>query len=830
MSDVKYPIQVPIEDLRWKCPGNIVNFKSTAELNPLDKVVGQPRAIDAIRMGINLQAPGYNIFVTGLSGTGRTSTVKRIVEQHIERQDLEECNLSDLCYVNNFNEPDRPILLRFKAGEVKHFKKAIDSATAFLKDRLPKLFEEDAFQNARKLIFEKYKGIEEKVLFEFDEKLKTFGFIRGQLDAGNGAVQPEVFPKIETKPYQIEDLDALVEQKQLTEEALEEYKKNYILLHEELGEIVKAELKLMRQMQEEIFAYDKSAASIPLNSVYDEIVKDFPSDKVKNYIEDVKQYILEHLNLFVKPPEAAPDGQTKKQNAELFLMFTVNIIIDNSDASIRPVIVETNPTYSNLFGSIDKTFDSRGFWQSDFTKISAGSLLRADKGYLIVNAQDLFTDPAVWNALKRVILYDKLEIQPFDNYLQGSPTSVKPEPIHVKVKIIIIGGMTMYNLLYNYEKGFKKMFKVLSQFDSRTEYSEDLLHNYARYISKLCFMEHLPHASKEGAAAIIEWAVESAGSQKEITLRFSDVADIIRESAYYATKAGRRLIEREDVDMSVTGRSYRNGLLDEKISKSIIDGVILIDTQGKRVGQINGLTVYSTGLFSFGKPARITASIGAGTKGIINIEREANMSGAIHNKGVLIISGFLNDRFGKTAPLSLTASLAFEQSYGGIDGDSASVAEIYVLLSAIAEVPISQEIAITGSVNQKGDVQPIGGVNEKVTGYYEICKSRGFTGKQCVIIPRQNIVDLMLRKEIIEDIKNGLFNIYAMDQVEDAVELVFGIKAGKLDTNGKYPKDSLYGLVVKKLDEFRKSKKLPRKRSNKPTDNSVVKPLNNQKM
>jgi hypothetical protein len=288
MSDVKYPIQVPIEDMRWKCPENIVNFNSTAELKPLDTIVGQPRAIDAIRMGINLQAPGYNIFVTGLSGTGRTSTVKRIVEQHIERQDLEKCDLSDLCYVNNFNEPDKPILIRFKAGEVKSFKKAIDSATAFLKDRLPKLFEEDAFQNARKLILEKYKGIEEKVLNEFDEKLKTFGFIRGQLDAGNGAVQPEVFPKIEAKPYQIEDLDALVEEKQLTEEQLEEYKKNYILLHEELAEIVKSELKLMRQMQEEIFAYDKSAASVPLISVYDEIEKEFPIEKVKGYLEDVK--------------------------------------------------------------------------------------------------------------------------------------------------------------------------------------------------------------------------------------------------------------------------------------------------------------------------------------------------------------------------------------------------------------------------------------------------------------------------------------------------------------------------------------------------------------
>lgn len=823
MSDVKYPLQVPIEDLRWKCPEDIVNFNSTVELNPLDTIVGQPRAIDAIRMGINLQAPGYNIFVTGLSGTGRTSTVKRIVEQHIERQDLEKCDLSDLCYVNNFNDPDKPILIRFKAGEVKHFKKAIDSATAFLKDRLPKLFEEDAFQNARKLIFEKYKEIEEKVLNEFDEKLKTFGFIRGQLDIGNGAVQPEVFPKIETKPYQIEELDALVEQKQLTAEKLEEYKKYYLILHDELAEIVKSELKLMRQMQEEVFAYDKGAASIPVDSIYDEIAHDFPIEKVKNYLTDVKTYILEHLPLFVKQPDAVQDGQTKKQNAELFLMFTVNIIIDNSDATTRPIIVETNPTYSNLFGDIDKSFDSRGFWHSDFTKISAGSLLRADKGYLIVNAQDLFIDPAVWNALKRVILYDKLEIQPFDNYLQGSPTSVKPEPILVKVKIIIIGGMTMYNLLYNYEKGFKKMFKVLAQFDSSTEYTDDLLHSYSRYISKICFSEHLPHASKDGAAAIIEWAVESAGSQTDITLRFSDVADIIRESAYFAGKAGRHLIERDDVDMAVTGRSFRNGLLDEKISESIIDGDILIDTQGKRVGQINGLTVYSTGLFSFGKPARITASICAGTKGIINIEREANMSGSIHNKGVLIISGFLNNRFGKTEPLSLTASLAFEQSYGGIDGDSASVAEIYVLLSAIAEVPINQEIAITGSINQKGDVQPIGGVNEKVTGYYEICKSRGLTGKQCVIIPRQNIKDLMLRKDTIEDIKNGLFNIYAMDKIEDATELVFGIKAGELDKNGKYPSDSLFGLVVNKLDQFRKSTHPKRERIKKEIETKTTK-------
>lgn len=806
MKDVKYPYEVPLESLRWKCPEEIINFNSTAEVNPLDTIVGQPRAIDAIKLGINLQASGYNIFVTGLSGTGRTSTVKKIVEQHIEKQDLDLCDLSDLCYVNNFKDSDKPLLIRLKQGQGKLFKKAVDSALEFLKERLPKLFEEEAFQQGRKKILDKYKEIEEKDLNEFDEKLKTLGFIRGQLDNGNGVVQPEVFPKIENKAYQIDDLESLVEQNKITNEQFEDIRNLYLTLHDELGEIVKSEIKLMRLLQDEIATYDKAAASVPIDSIYEEIINDFPTDKVQIYISDVKAFILEHLSLFVKAVEQQNDPQAKKQITDQFIIFSVNIIIDNSESNTRPIVVETNPTYSNLFGNIDKTLDSRGFWQSDFTKISAGSLLRADKGYLIVNAQDLFTDPLVWNALKRVILYERLEIQPFDNYFQAVPTSVKPEPIHVKVKIIIIGGMSMYNLLYNYEKGFKKMFKVLAQFDSRTEFNIELLKNYTQYIAKICKSEQLPHASKSGASAIIEWAVESAGSQKDITLRFSDIADIIRESAYFCSKAGRANIEREDVEKAIEGRCFRNGLLDEKISNSILEGDILIDTDGKRVGQINGLTVYSTGLFSFGKPARITASISAGNKGIINIEREADMSGNIHNKGVLIISGFLNNRFGKEAPLSLTASIAFEQSYGGIDGDSASVAEIYVLLSAIADVPISQEIAITGSANQKGDVQPIGGVNEKITGYYEICKARGFSKNQCVIIPRQNIKDLMLKKEIIQDIEKGNFRIIAMDKIEDAVEIVFGIPAGTPDEKGKYPADTLFGKVTKKLDEFRKSK------------------------
>jgi len=417
----------------------------------------------------------------------------------------------------------------------------------------------------------------------------------------------------------------------------------------------------------------------------------------------------------------------------------------------------------------------------------------------------LFSEPGTWQALKRLLLYNKLEIMNFDNYFQISQATLKPEPIDVNVKVVIIGGASLYQLLYHYEKGFKKIFKVHSQFDHESPLTNTMLQNYAKFINKICIEENLPHCDPTGVAAIIEWAVAAAESQTKITLRFSDVADVLRESAALNKQtqgAKKTLITRQIVEQAMLKRAWRNNLLDEKIKRNIEEGYMLIDTDGSRVGQINALTVYNNGINSFGKPARITATVSPGTGGIINIEREADLSGDIHNKGVLIISAFLREKFSCQSPMSFTATIAFEQSYGGIDGDSASAAEIYALLSALSGTPINQSFAITGSVNQKGDIQPIGGVNEKITGFFEICRDRGLTGKQGILIPHQNVKDLMLNSEIVEAVAANKFTIYALKTIEDGAEILMGLPTGEKNIRGNYPKGTLYYKVVERIKEL----------------------------
>ncbi len=804
-----FALKLSKNDLRWNCPEDVFEFKSTAEVKPLERIVGQERAIEAIKLGSELKAKGYNIFVTGLSGTGRTTTVKKILDANSS-----SCPITfDFCYVHNFKDTDSPTLLKLPKSHGKKFSEAMNDTIAFLRRRLPMLFEEENYQHSRKKIIESFQNKEREVLSQFDNKIKPVGFIRGQLENEQGNILPEVFPVIDGKPIQIEALDELVENKTIAEEKANELRELWHKFHDEIYDLARVGMKLMQEFRKDLLENDKASAQIIVNSAFSNIIDEFAYDKVHEYINEVKNYILDNLNIFVQvnlPTVPQAEDDSEMQMSDRFQLFSVNVILDNSLTTTAPIVIETNPTYTNLFGTIEKTYDQKGFWKTDFTKIKSGSLLKADQGFLIVNANDLFQEPGVWQALKRVLLYDKLEIQPFDSYFQISQSHLKPEPIQVSVKVIIIGGQTLYKMLYHYEKGFKKIFKVNAQFDYEAKNSEEMLLNYAGFISMICTKESIPHCSPSGVAAVIEWAVEQSGTKQKVILKFSDVADVLRESAFFYREGNSKFINREDIERTLTARKFRNNLIDEKLSEHILENTILINTSGKKVGEINGLTVYNDSIYSFGKPAKITATISAGNSGIINIEREADLSGKIHNKGVLILTGFLRERFAQKQALSLSASLAFEQNYGGIDGDSATAAEIYVLLSAISGIPINQDIAITGSVNQKGDIQPIGGVNEKITGFYEICKSRGFSGNNVVIIPVQNVKDLMLNKDIVQSCENGDFAVYSISKIEDAVSLLFDVEAGEADKNGNYPANTLFGKVaskLKKLSELnRKSK------------------------
>lgn len=789
---------LPPTQLRWTCPPEALPFKSTKELEPLTTIVGQDRAMEAIRMGATLKSQGYNVYASGVTGTGRMTTIRKLLDE--VRKDCPE--LYDFAYVHNFKTPEQPVLVRFMRGEGRVFTSMMDDALQFLRRRIAQLFEEDQFQTERKAIIQRFQDGEKAMLAEFDTRLRPKGFAVGQLQEDSGEVRTEIFPVIDGKPFAVEQLDELVQSSQLTMERAQEIREQWVQHREELADIGRRSIRLMVDFRRELAEHDQRSVALLIDTAFEDIKSSFPRDRVTEYMAGIRKHLLEHLDELVRliaakqatEDEAAVDEAIKA----FFNVYAVNLILDNYDTKDAPVIVETSPTFSSLFGSIEKKFDARGFYTADFTQIRAGSILRADGGYIVLNALDVLSDPAIWSTLRKVMLYGRLEIQSQEGQFQLN--SLKPEWIKVNVKIILLGDPEIYLALWNADEDFHKMFKVHAQFDEATTISTPMIRNYARFFSLLAHEEGLLHAERSGAAALVEWAVAFAESQEKISLQFSYVADLMREADHYARASGAKLIRRQHVQQAIDQRHWRSNRADEVIREQIRKGTMLIDVHGERVGQINGLTVYSTGIVSFGKPARITATVSAGNAGIINIEREVALSGAIHNKGVLILTGLLRSLFSRSQPISFTASVAFEQSYGGVDGDSASVAEIIALLSAISNIPVRQWLAITGSINQKGDIQPIGGVNEKITGFFEVCRDRGLSGTQGVVIPKQNVNDLMLRDEIIDAVKRKKFFIYPVERLNDAVELMMGLPAGTVGKNGKFPASSVFAKVQHNLD------------------------------
>ncbi len=798
----KHGSELQYDQLTWSCPEHIFTFKSTKELTPLKGIVGQDRAIEAITLGAELHSYGYNVFVSGVSGTGRLTTVKHILDQVSITRPI----LYDYCFVHNFAFPDNPTLLKFPKGHGKSFAKAIDDVMIFLKRRIPQLFEEDSFQKPRNELIAGYRSSEQSLITNFDERIKPLGFMLGQVENELGLMEFDVLVEVNKKGYKVSDLDALVKSKKITKKKAEDLLAKYHVHRTELENLSRASMKIMQEFREKINEYDKSHVAGIIKGALEYIRENFKTDPVNSYVNAFEQDLLDNLAIFL-PGTGNEEDDTEKPSVEdikaKFGQYTVNVILDNSLSESAPVIVETTPSFTNLFGSIEKVFDNRGFWKTDFTQIKSGSLLKADQGYLIVNAMDILTEDGVWPALKRLLLYGKLEIQSADSYFQISQTLLKPEAIDLNVKVIMIGDADIYHSFYFGEEDFKKIFKVNAEFDYEAPRTGEMLHNYAHFIHQLVEQEHLLHFTPSGVSAVIEWGVRHTSTRQKITMQFSDVADLIRESSYYARKDGSALVERLHVEKAIKARRRRNDILDEKIKEQIIKGTLMIECTGKRVGQINGLTVYDTGLVSFGKPARITASVGIGTSGIINIERESDMSGNIHDKGVMILSGFLRERFAQTYPITMSASLAFEQSYDGIDGDSATAAEVIALISALTKIPIKQTIAITGSMNQKGDIQAVGGVNEKVMGFFELCLEQGLTGQQGVIIPAQNIHDLMLDQEIIKAVKNKTFHIYAISNIEEAIELMMDQSSGTRNEEGIYV-DGVFGAAQSILQSYTK--------------------------
>jgi ATP-dependent Lon protease len=791
--------EVPVEKLRWRCDPETLPFETTQTIQACEEVIGQERAQEAIRLGLNIHSVGYNIFVTGLTGTGRFTTIKCI---------LEELNIqgkipNDFCYVNNFKNPDMPHMLSFPPGQGDAFRKEMENLIETLKKKIPLMFENETYLNKKKEVVEKFRNKQAEMFREFEKKVNKEGFALVQIQMGPYS-RPGIFPLVEGNPVNMEQLETMVEEGKFSKEELGKLKEKQAQLVNELEEIFKETRKSEKEIKEELTSLDNEVISPAVKDSISDIKEKFDNAKVHQYLDEVLEDILTNLGRFREKEETPPPipGLVLPQTADSFSEYQVNVLVDNSETKGAPIIVETTPNYRNLFGTIERVVERSGIWKTDFLHIKAGSFLRANGGYLIFNALDALMEPWVWPALKRTLKNQVIEIQTYDPYYFFSTSALKPEPIECETKVILIGDAQIYYLLYSLDDDFKKIFKIKADFDSVMNKDNDKIQQYASFIRKICDEDKLRPFDKTGIAAVVEHGVRITGRQKKLSTRFHLIADLLREANYWAEKDGSGVIAEKHVDKAIDRKNYRVNLIEEKIQEMIEDGTILLDSDGMVVGQVNGLSVYNLGEYMFGKPSRITAKTSLGKAGIINIEREAEMSGPIHNKGVYILNGYLRGKYAQDKPITMSASLCFEQSYSGVEGDSASSTEIYALLSSISGLPLRQDIAVTGSVNQKGEIQPIGGVNEKIEGFFDVCRAKGLTGKQGVMIPHLNVDDLMLRKDVVEAVKEQKFHIHPVRTIDHGIEILTGVEAGETLEGGRFREGTVNDRVDKKLREL----------------------------
>ncbi len=793
------------DQLRWTCDPARIPEDGAAGPQGFEPP-GQERAMRALRMGVELAAPGYNVFVCGLSGTSRGGMIRRIIEE-LRPQTTPA---PDRCYVNNFKNPDRPRLLTLPRGQANSFKKEMQSGIEFLRRRIPQVFEGEPFQRQKNRIVDRYTAREKELMDDFTRRIAREQFALGHMQVGAVAL-PEIFPLLDGQMVPIEDIPKMVHEGKLDAHIAQELERKYEQFRQEFTVVYRKTLTLSRELASELSYLEQEAASVLVDGFIEELKEKYAVPQISEYLEEVRHNILDNLDPFKEregeeePAAGSPtsEGLPKPPVPEKdpFRVYGVNVLLAHNQDDSSPVIFETTPSHPNLFGTIQRSYDSRGVWTSDFMDLRAGSILRADGGFLIMYALDALAEPGVWRALKRTMNHSKLEIQPLDLLFPFGTSALKPEPIDLKLKVILIGDRNLYEILYEYEEEFRKIFKVRVEFDEEMEMSDAVICQYASRLRQLCQKENLPSLDRSAIAGIIEEGVRLAGRRNKVTARFPELADLAREACYVARQANESVVTAAHLRAARRARIERHNLIETKIRDMIAEGTLLIDTSGARPGQINGLTVLEIGGYSFGKPVRITASAAMGKAGLINIEREANLSGKLHDKGMQIIAGYLRSQFAQDKPLSLAASLCFEQSYSGVDGDSASAAEIYALLSVLSGLPLRQDIAVTGSVNQQGDIQPIGGVNEKIEGFFDVCSLAGLTGTQGVMIPFENVEDLMLRDDVIEAVAAGKFHIYPLARLEEGLQILTGVPAGQRNGRGFEP-DSVFALVDERLRQM----------------------------
>lgn len=776
-------------DLRCLCDPEQFEFKDTSEIEPLDVVIGQQRAVQAIDFGLGMHSPGYNIFVTGYEGTGKTT----IVEDSVRKTAAGLESACDWCMVNNFKDEFRPRAISLPSGQALRFAKQMENFIEIMKARLPREFEDKHYQDQQTRLKEQFEQKQSRLFEDLGKLAEEKNLKINRTPSGY-----QTIPLADGKPMQPE------EYKQLPEEKKKEFEEYVKLISVEIENTLREAAKINLALQKEVDQLMQKVALFVVKERLD-IVRDDYADcnDVLDYLDEVQNHIVENvINFLVGTEEKeSPDKKPMRDVQSVYNVYRINVLVNRTGKGGAPVVYEPNPNYHNVIGQIEKRA-FMGMLTTDFTRVQAGSLLEANGGFLIMEIEPVLLNPGVWEALKRALQNKQLFIEDPHVSAGMATASLRPQPIPLEVKVILLGSYQTFEMLQNHDSKFNKIFKVRADFDYETDLTDETVQLYARFIARVCRQEDLLPFTPKGVGIIIEFAEKFIANRNKLSLRFGQIVSIIKEADYWAGKEDTTQVTDEHVLKAFREYRSRYNLYEEKMQERLADNTIMVDVDGAVEGQVNALAVYQIGDFQFGRPSRITAETFMGKDGVINVEREANLSGRTHDKGVMILSGFLGRTFAQKFPLNLNISITFEQSYSGVDGDSASSTELYAILSSLSKFPINQGIAVTGSVNQKGQVQAIGGVNQKVEGFFDICQSRGLTGKQGVMIPVANVQNLMLKKEVITAVEKGEFHIYQIASIEEGIQVLTGKPAGQPDENGDFPEETVFGAVQAKLKMY----------------------------
>jgi predicted ATP-dependent protease len=785
------PLELGAAELKTRVPLDASALERAAANDGAVELFGQGRALDAIRLAIGIDAPGYNVFVSGVRSRQERESVMRILSEKAATMPTP----GDWVYVNNFRNPESPVAIYLRPGQGVELRARMTELVGFVLDQLPKAFRREDFDQERAALRDKYNKRAQELFGNLETRARERGFAIQSAPSGQVIFIPLIDGKMPESP------DALSkEMAAKTDAEREQMAKAQGELQDELATLTLRQQEMMRELIDDIRAIERAFAARLITPMIEELKHHFNNPAVAAYLDQVAQHMLGNLDRFrEQPAEQGPKPPAVEDGAR-WSDYQVNVMVDNSATRGAPVVLEDAPTYRNLFGTIERWIDPLGRSGTNFTRIIGGSFLKSHGGFLVLDLEDAVVEPGVWKTLKRSLKSGRMTLETFEPIPFFSVSGLKPEPIEIHNKLVTLGGAYLYNLLYFYDVDFSDLFKVKAEMRPSVAADGAAAGHYAARVGALARRENLPPFEAGALAKIVEFGMRLAGDRSRVLAMLEPIDDLARESAYYARNESAQRVNAAHVERALSERMLRLNFIEEEIRRLIAEGTLIVNIRGTSVGQINGLAVLDVGGYSFGRPSRVTATVALGQAGVINIEREARMSGSTHDKGIMILSGFLRARFGQQHPIAMTASICFEQSYSGIDGDSASSTELYALMSALSGVPLRQDLAVTGSVDQYGTVQAIGGVNQKVEGFYRVCKAIGLTGTQGVLVPRTNVANLMLDSETTGAIERGEFHIYPIDTIDRGIETLTGVRAGTIDQPGTI--NYLVDQRLKRMDEM----------------------------